>query len=473
MLTNSKKKDVSASCDSLPGKYIKKDSATSVPIINVWTSTFRPRAPDINSKLPTYRDDSAQQYSGLNDHNRASINKKCTIVSRPYLYSSFTKPSECKYSKNNDVVSDLRGLCLQNPPHYACNYVGRSPTEARKSQQNVTYFKPNVTSVQNPSFSSAMNQNYPVSEQLCSLDPSYSRGNVCHSSLYYPFGIPVCFTTPSHHQLLPAELSSAAPSSSYELASHPSFYSNNHIGQQNLDNSAAIDDLLLPPGWSVDYTQRGKKYYIDHNTKTTHWAHPLEKEGLPAGWEKIESLEHGVYYVNHITRQAQYEHPCAHQYLPRIADSSCHEEAVKPLPAPHHTEYRQPLPLMPASPYLHKEIPYWLSVYSQASHDHDHKLRFELFPLHELDCYQTMLNRLFKHEMRGIVMSYEMYRIALTLEMERRRHLGGTGAESLDGIPRGVTITEIKDDSQTSPDNATANIKDKILSADNLFESKV
>ena len=57
------------------------------------------------------------------------------------------------------------------------------------------------------------------------------------------------------------------------------------------------EELPLPPGWSVDYTLRGRKYYIDHNTKTTHWSHPLEKEGLPTGWERIESPEYGVYYV--------------------------------------------------------------------------------------------------------------------------------------------------------------------------------
>ena len=59
----------------------------------------------------------------------------------------------------------------------------------------------------------------------------------------------------------------------------------------------------IPPGWSVGWTMRGRKYYIDHNTKTTHWSHPLETEGLPAGWEKVESPEFGVYYLNHITRQ--------------------------------------------------------------------------------------------------------------------------------------------------------------------------
>ena len=56
-------------------------------------------------------------------------------------------------------------------------------------------------------------------------------------------------------------------------------------------------ELALPPGWSVDWTVRGRKYYIDHNSQTTHWSHPLEQESLPFGWEKIESAEHGCYYV--------------------------------------------------------------------------------------------------------------------------------------------------------------------------------
>lgn len=57
------------------------------------------------------------------------------------------------------------------------------------------------------------------------------------------------------------------------------------------------EELPLPPGWTVDYTLRGRKYYIDHNAKTTHWSHPLEREGLPVGWQCIDSPQYGVYYV--------------------------------------------------------------------------------------------------------------------------------------------------------------------------------
>jgi hypothetical protein len=60
---------------------------------------------------------------------------------------------------------------------------------------------------------------------------------------------------------------------------------------------AGSEELPLPPGWSVDFTLRGRKYYIDHNT---HWSHPLEKEGLPTGWERIESPEYGVYFVKYV-----------------------------------------------------------------------------------------------------------------------------------------------------------------------------
>lgn len=30
----------------------------------------------------------------------------------------------------------------------------------------------------------------------------------------------------------------------------------------------------LPPGWSVDWTEDGRRYFVDHNTRTTHWAPP-------------------------------------------------------------------------------------------------------------------------------------------------------------------------------------------------------
>ncbi|KAH0821311.1 hypothetical protein GEV33_001480 [Tenebrio molitor] len=186
--------------------------------------------------------------------------------------------------------------------------------------------------------------------------------------------------------------------------------------------SEQSDELPLPPGWSVDYTLRGRKYYIDHNTKTTHWSHPLEREGLPTGWQCVHSPHYGIYYVNHITKQAQYEHPC-------LVPCYNYQPEVRYLDPPRTTHYQPHSVLVPANPYLLQEIPHWLNIYFKASPDLDHKLRWDMFRLQELDCYNGMLTRLYKQELQYIVMRYETYRSALLVEMEKfRNSRNNTGA---------------------------------------------
>ncbi|KAG5496235.1 hypothetical protein JKF63_02536 [Porcisia hertigi] len=34
--------------------------------------------------------------------------------------------------------------------------------------------------------------------------------------------------------------------------------------------------MHMPPGWEMAYTPNGEIYYIDHNTRTTHWQLPVE-----------------------------------------------------------------------------------------------------------------------------------------------------------------------------------------------------
>ncbi|XP_064484109.1 scaffold protein salvador-like isoform X2 [Ornithodoros turicata] len=184
----------------------------------------------------------------------------------------------------------------------------------------------------------------------------------------------------------------------------------------------STEELPLPPGWTVDYTMRGRRYYVDHNTKTTHWSHPYEKEGLPTGWERVESPDHGVYYVNHITKQAQYEHPCASQYGQAPGGSPSGAQGGPP-PPPRHSNFHQHSVLVPANPYLTEEIPRWLVIYSKAPAELDHKLKWHLFRLPELECFQAILNRLYRQELEEIVMGYELRRLAIAREMERRRVL--------------------------------------------------
>jgi hypothetical protein len=35
---------------------------------------------------------------------------------------------------------------------------------------------------------------------------------------------------------------------------------------------------LLPDGWEKQFTEKGKVYFIDHNTKETHWKVPVQAE---------------------------------------------------------------------------------------------------------------------------------------------------------------------------------------------------
>lgn len=180
----------------------------------------------------------------------------------------------------------------------------------------------------------------------------------------------------------------------------------------NLANHGS-EDLPLPPGWSVDWTMRGRKYYIDHNTNTTHWSHPLEREGLPPGWERVESSEFGTYYVDHTNKKAQYRHPCAPS-VPR------YDQPPPVTYQPQQTERNQSL-LVPANPYHTAEIPDWLQVYARAPVKYDHILKWELFQLADLDTYQGMLKLLFMKELEQIVKMYEAYRQALLTELENRK----------------------------------------------------
>jgi len=195
-------------------------------------------------------------------------------------------------------------------------------------------------------------------------------------------------------------------------------------------NQSRSDELPLPAGWSVDVTLRGRKYYIDHNTQTTHWSHPLAKEGLPVGWERVETTDHGVYYLNHISRHAQYDHPYAPVYYTPSGRGSQNfspyreydGELFHPhLELPLRTEFKPPTVLSPGFPSFLHDIPEWLQVYSQAPSQLDSKLRWELFRLPELDCFDAMLKRLFRHELERVVMSYEVLRLAVIYEVEMRR----------------------------------------------------
>ncbi|XP_076060676.1 uncharacterized protein LOC143036804 [Oratosquilla oratoria] len=441
MLSGSKKKDLTTSCDSLAGKYIKKESPPVLPIINVWTST----SANFYQTTPSKRKNAtALPYQGSGNPSTPQTSplvQKYSSGARTPQSSVPPSGTEGKYTPNSgELVPRMGALSLASGG--SLNGIHK-PVTSSQGVFNQTFVNHFAGSQRN------------IDQGLYSPNPG--RCAIEAASQQHQDNSNFSFMLHSNQQ---------------QQQQRQVTQSGAHIrgGSPQPPSPRIEQELPLPPGWSVDYTLRGRKYYIDHNTKTTHWSHPLEKEGLPAGWERIESLEHGVYYVNHITRQAQYEHPCAQQYLQQIPEGAPVNHSRAPIP--HHTEFRQPVSLMPASPYLLEEIPYWLCVYLKASPKYDRKLKWHLFRLPELDCYQAMLNRLYKHETSGIVMSYEMYRIALTREIERRMQqqdlTGGGENES------GAIITEIPQEAEvkenmTNPDA----VKQQILNTDSLFESKV
>ncbi|XP_041464657.1 E3 ubiquitin-protein ligase NEDD4-like isoform X1 [Lytechinus variegatus] len=79
----------------------------------------------------------------------------------------------------------------------------------------------------------------------------------------------------------------------------------------------AEDDPLgpLPSGWQIQIAPNGKKFYIDHNTRTTSWEDPRRQRQqdelgpLPSGWEMRVYTDGRVFFVDHTTHSTQWEDP--------------------------------------------------------------------------------------------------------------------------------------------------------------------
>lgn len=62
----------------------------------------------------------------------------------------------------------------------------------------------------------------------------------------------------------------------------------------------------LPAGWEMRYDVYGRRYYVDHNTRSTSWERP---QPLPPGWEVRRDSRGRVYYVDHNTRTTTWQRP--------------------------------------------------------------------------------------------------------------------------------------------------------------------
>jgi NEDD4-like E3 ubiquitin-protein ligase WWP1 len=66
------------------------------------------------------------------------------------------------------------------------------------------------------------------------------------------------------------------------------------------------DDEELPGGWERRTDPYGRRYYVDHNTRSTYWEKPSP---LPPGWEIRRDPRGRVYYVDHNTRTTTWQRP--------------------------------------------------------------------------------------------------------------------------------------------------------------------
>ncbi|XP_075223316.1 scaffold protein salvador isoform X2 [Lycorma delicatula] len=336
-----KNKDLRTIKEGVVGKYVKKETPPEMPIINVW-STEPVRKVNRRGQRPESPGGASAQSSSITQKfgNSRVSPSPTTLVGHEGKYTpSSSVPDLAHRFASLSVGSSSEP---QNPirvPHHHPVYAGGLLTVGH------TYINQYAGS----------DYNLDKQQGGAQLSPGYisvhSAGEMpdpcmrySEAPAYTDYRLQSYQQVPYNQQLVPAH--------SFHHQRHSLSQSRGQPPGSGLDPGE--EELPLPPGWSVDYTLRGRKYYIDHNTKTTHWSHPLEKEGLPTGWERIESPEYGVYYVNHITRAAQYEHPCAPHYIyqPEVRI----QLEMAPPPPPRHTHFHPHSVLVPANPYLNQGL---------------------------------------------------------------------------------------------------------------------
>lgn len=75
--------------------------------------------------------------------------------------------------------------------------------------------------------------------------------------------------------------------------------------QATEERTARERDPTLPQGWEQRFDPQGRRYYENHNARTTQWERPIV---LPPGWER--RIDNGrVYYVDHNTQTTSWGPP--------------------------------------------------------------------------------------------------------------------------------------------------------------------
>lgn len=96
-------------------------------------------------------------------------------------------------------------------------------------------------------------------------------------------------------------------SSSSDISSQSRSTNGTNSKEPNPDPSARpAAEEPLPAGWEMRVDVYGRKYYVDHNTRSTSWERP---QPLPPGWELRRDPRGRIYYVDHNNRTTTWQRP--------------------------------------------------------------------------------------------------------------------------------------------------------------------
>lgn len=117
--------------------------------------------------------------------------------------------------------------------------------------------------------------------------------------------------------------------------------------------------------------------------------------------------------LSNMTREARVNHPYLNTftYIPPALPT-------QPLQLMNHDYFPQHAhhsALVPANPLLNVEVPKWLRVYMSSSTEKDHIIKWNMFQVHQLECYDNMINKLVKEELQKIYVKYELQRWVVKL----------------------------------------------------------
>ncbi|XP_033231253.1 E3 ubiquitin-protein ligase Su(dx) [Belonocnema kinseyi] len=89
-------------------------------------------------------------------------------------------------------------------------------------------------------------------------------------------------------------------------ANPPGAAASGSLPSNEVENGNQVAEEPLPAGWEMRYDVYGRRYYVDHNTRSTSWERP---QPLPPGWEVRRDPRGRIYYVDHNTRSTTWQRP--------------------------------------------------------------------------------------------------------------------------------------------------------------------